>query len=334
MATKKSAPAASAAKLSKAEAAEYAKLLKFSNFKMTADSLDGKDERTICLAFLAENGVDDVDKEPIKEIFDYCLAFTTSSTPAIDDEEELDELAEEVDEEEETLDEEGDDDEETEPASTTKKAPTPTVKAKVTPAPKAVAKAETKVATSAPKAGFEKFDGRGNKAHASAMKAFLSAWFDFTKEYRLDFLKQGATIRMLLANSEPTIINFDEVKIDVATNKMSGNIYLNRFKSVDDIEPYIDEFVDDKKIGMFRGESHPSIKGVSSDELIKFFNEQPVLTIAKERAQGMDKKTGVNREAMEKKIQEETAAPKAKPAVAAKVSAGVSNAKVAAKPKK
>ena len=70
--------------LSASEKEQYLKLTQSPDFAKVAKSLKVSanptpaEAKAVCLAFLKKNEVDDVEKDPLNDIFDYCHAFTNS----------------------------------------------------------------------------------------------------------------------------------------------------------------------------------------------------------------------------------------------------------------
>lgn len=146
----------------------------------------------------------------------------------------------------------------------------------------------------------EKWNGRKNKQHLKMKDAFIEEFFS-EEEFQIDILKQGFTIRALGNNAKTTIFNFDELRI--VDDKLVGNLYCNRFKSVDDLCDFLqEEFQEpDKTVGMFRGESHPCIRKMSQDEVFAVFSSN-VMKEALKRSNITDVKMGKNREKLEETL--------------------------------
>jgi len=187
-----------------------------------------------------------------------------------------------------------------EPAKTaSKKTPEPAV----TKAKTEVKKTEVKPVTAAKTTGRtslpgEKFDARNNPKHKVYLKPFEKLFPE--ADFEITLLKQGFTIRVLGKNAPTTIFNFDELKI--SDGKLFGNLYTNRFRSVDDLKETLPEEYHEKEIGMFRMESHPSIRKVSQDELFDIFENSELIRVSLDRANAKDIKMGANREKLEETL--------------------------------
>lgn len=266
---------------------------------------------------LTAKGVTGLDDEPFENLVMYCEAFEISDSQ--NEEEQNDALAREVEEEDNTrrIADEEDDDEEELPA------PKKTAKqvAKPAPAAKQVAKPSVPTKATAPaKIGVDtKFDARNIPAHKEFL-AFLNDFFP-PAEVQYDLLKQGVTLRALMSNSRPTVLNFDEVRIH-ANGTVSGNVYFNKFKSVEDLLEFLpDGFEESHKMGMFRGETHPSVKALTQEEIIQIFTETEVVAETFRRVGKLDAKMSANREKMkEGLLSSEQKSAKQAPVVASKAS--------------
>lgn len=146
----------------------------------------------------------------------------------------------------------------------------------------------------------EKWNGRENKEHLKLKDAFVKDFFS-SEEFQVDILKQGFTIRALGNNAKTTVFNYDELRI--LDGKLIGNLYCNRFKSVDDLCEFLpEEFQEpDKVVGMFRGETHPCIRKMSQEEVFEVFNSD-VMKEALKRSNITDVKMGKNREKLEESL--------------------------------
>jgi hypothetical protein len=278
--------------------------------------------------FLATQEVNGVEDDPIQELVEMAEVFA-DEVPAAkaaaptklkkvvdepeDEEEELDAAIGDGDDDEEEEEEPEPEEEEEEeaPAKPTKKAVAPAAKATVKPAVKATPKEKEK--TGRESLPGEKFDARNNKKHEVYLKPFKE--FFPAEDFEITLLKQGFTVRVLGKNAKTTILNFDELKID--DGKLIGNVYTNRFKSVEDLMETLPEEYHEKKIGMFRMESHPSIRSVSQDELFDIFENSELVRLSLDRANAKDVKMGINREKLEETLNagtKATAKPAAKPA--------------------
>jgi hypothetical protein len=113
-------------------------------------------------------------------------------------------------------------------------------------------------------------------------------------------LKQGFTVRKLLKNNKPTIINFDELKI--VDGELFGNLYTNRLKNPEELISLLPESFEDREIGMFRGESHPCLRKATESEVIDILSETDLLEISIKRADGIDVKLGQAKEKLEQSI--------------------------------
>ena len=107
------------------------------------------------------------------------------------------------------------------------------------------------------------FDGRGNEDHLEQIEKLLEEFYP-KEEYEYKILKQGVTVRALLENARPTVVNYDELKI--VDGEFIGNLYFYKIKSVEELCTLIPESFHERKMGMFRGEAHPSLKKVTEEE--------------------------------------------------------------------
>ena len=297
-----------------------------------------EDARKKLIKYLADNEVDNVDDEPLVDLIGMAEAFYESGDE-MSPEEENDALAAEVsddDEEEEApeAEEEPEEEEEEEEAPAPVKKPAgKTVPAKKeTPAPvKTAAKPAAKTTAKAPVAKNPDnllFDARNNEDHKDFMAPFYEAFPE--EDFEIKILKQGFTIRSLGNNAPLTIFNFDELRI-IDNSHLRGNAYFNRLAKVEELEAFLpeelleqEEIKDGKKVdyidlfprGMFRAESHPSIKQVTTDQVLEIFGlsynakakdweatEDGYYSEAMTRATSTDKKMGDNRQKMEDKLE-------------------------------
>jgi len=149
------------------------------------------------------------------------------------------------------------------------------------------------------------FDARNKKDHMEYLE-FLHDHFPL-KKFQYDILKQGFTIRALGKNSKVTVMNFDELKL--VDGELLGNLYLNRFKSVEELTELLPDEYQEHEIGMFRGESHPCIKKVTSTDVLTIM-ESDVYKETIKRSSSTDTKMGANRQALEESLENKTTAPK------------------------
>lgn len=281
-------------------------------FKVIADEIEAikteEDFRKVMIDYLVKQELQDCDSDSTDDLIDYVTAFVEEPAPMIaetknkktiveeDEEELLDQLAEEV---------------KTEVIPTKGGVRTTTSKA-VHDSTKQ-SKVVTKTATSATTAkkptivkssvanGVEKFDARNNDDHKETFVVGFAQGLFPDPDYRIDILKQGFTVRAMLNNSQPTLFNYDNLKID--GGELIGDAYFNRFKSVEDLEAFLPKgFAEGRTIGMFRGESHPSIKAVSQQDWVMLVNH--LSTEVHKRAGLNDTRMGENRAAMESKFEE------------------------------
>jgi len=282
-----------------------------------------------------------IEDESFENLIMYCQAFGGESAEAAPDAlDEKDALAREVEQEDDDRKDEDDDEEELLPVAkktapvtakpAAKAAPVPPAK-KAAPAPapapaKAAPVAAVKKAAPAPAAKpvvqrgpapsvSIKFDGRNFEEHIEHI-SFLHAFFP-VEETQYDLLKQGVTLRALMTNTRPTVMNFDEVRINPDGTTI-GNLYLNKFRSVEELMTFLPEGFDENyKIGMFRGETHPSIKGISQEAIIDLFNNTLIVDETLKRVGKLDSKMGANRAKMVEQLKS-TDQKKAAPVAAAK----------------
>lgn len=281
---------------------------------------------------LSQYQVTGIEEESFENLIMYCQVFGGEEYPAEPSmSDEKDAIAREVEQEDDDrLDE--DDEEELLPVAK-KAAPKPATKQpakktmeKVAPAPKPAPAAAKKVVAApvskptvqrgpAPSASI-KFDGRNFDDHIEHI-SFLHAFFP-TEETQYDLLKQGVTLRALMSNTRPTVMNFDEVRIN-PDGTTTGNLYLNKFRSVEELMTFLPEGFDEKyKIGMFRGETHPSIKNISQEAIIELFNSTLIVDETLKRVGRLDSKMGANRVKMVEQLKSNEQKAKASPAAKTK----------------
>jgi hypothetical protein len=269
--------------------------------KLAAIGLTGikfeEQARKKLIGILAENEVTEVDDEELNDLIEMAEAFVEPST----EEAEAEEVEEEVESDIETDEELGELAEEVEEIDekATKKAPA-----------KPVAKATTTTAKKAPTpptrtANGEVFNARENKAHLKMLEAFRGA---LPKEdFNFDILKQGFTVRMLSKNTKPTIFNYDGLRI--IDGELVGDFYCNRFKKPDELIEVLPEAYQDRTIGMFRGESHPSIKKLTQTEVLDIIENSEVLAISLKKAGDIDQRMTNNREKLEESLNKGSKTP-------------------------
>lgn len=317
--------------------------------KIGITSTTEEDATAKILAFLAKNDVDNVEEEPLSQLIEMAEVFYDDAPAEVEDDEEAE------DEEAEEEAEEDEDEEPTPPVVVKKSAVKAVVKAAPVVAKKPAAKTKVEeidedeemdkvleeikdkkinvkkpvaapakaVAGRKTELNGDKWDGRNNKAHDAMIKGFRKRFNE--KEFQIDLLKQGFTVRVLGANAKTTIMNFDEVRID--GGKLVGNFYCNRFKNPEDLlailpEQYQAEGESEKNVGFFRGESHPCIRKVTEDELMDILDNSEFLNMSLSKASTTDIKMGKNREKLEESITK-PAAKKTTPVPAAKKPAPV-----------
>lgn len=279
------------------------------------------------MLFLQRQNVEGIEGEDFDNLILYCEAFAgeeINNAPTMDDE--ADALAREVENEDDEVaqsrqPEEEDDDEEELPIPPKKKPAAPTnVKRTTNPAPplkKAiapVAKTPTPRRVAPNASSTIKFNGRDEPKHIKHIE-FLQEFFP-ESETQYDLLKQGVTLRALMSNTRPTVMNFDEVRIN-PDGTVVGNLYLNKFKSVEDLSAFLPEgFADENRIGMFRGESHPSVKNLSQSTIVDLFRSTSIVAETMKRVGKIDKRMGDNRATMQENLK--STAQKAAPVQPAK----------------
>ena len=249
-----------------------------------------------------------IEDEELEILIDMLTEFESG-----EEEEELDELVEELDEEEFEEEEELEDDEDLEEeeeeeeivapvkkAGSVAKPNIPINKAK----PNIVAKTTQAVAKVVSKGSDDKFDGRENKKHLDLLKPF-KAYFPESEGFQFDILKQGFTVRMVTGNTKQTIFNFDGLRI--VDGGLLGALYCNRFKNVEELIEVIPEDYHDHEIGMFRGESHPCIRKVSTEDVVRILEETSFIELSMKKAGTIDKRMVDNRAKLENSL---TAKPK------------------------
>ncbi len=248
------------------------------------------------IEFLAKNDVAGVDGDPINDLIEMAEVFyepdieNAEEISDLNETEDLDDLAEEV---------------ATQPIIA-KKGVAATAKpgaVKPTAAKTAAAKVKS-VATDG-----EKFDARNNPAHDALLQPFRD-YFP-PEDFQIDILKQGFTVRVLGKNAKTTLLNFDELKIG-AKKELSGNLYTNRFKTPEDLLPFLPDIYHDREMGMFRAESHPSLRKITETELFDIFENSDFITESLNRASGKDAVMGANREKLEAVLNNTTAPAKKK----------------------
>lgn len=154
-----------------------------------------------------------------------------------------------------------------------------------------------------------RFDGRNIPEHLKFINPLKELFGE--EGYQYDILKQGVTVRKMGKNAKITVMNFDELKI--VDGELIGSLFLNRFKSVDELKDSLLEEYHEKEIGMFRGESHPCIRKVTMSELLEIMDsEGDVYKESLSRAGGTDSKMGVNRQKLEENLTNKKPAPSTK----------------------
>lgn len=143
------------------------------------------------------------------------------------------------------------------------------------------------------------FDGRNNPEHEALAMQMLEAlgYNEETSEIKL--LKQGFTVRLKLQNTKPTIMNFDELRVE--EDVLRGNLYCNKLKSEVELMKYLPVKYHAKKIGMFRGETHPSIKDINSMDVAVIFSGK-LRELAESRCSDEELAMTKNRAALEKQM--------------------------------
>ena len=308
-------------------------------FKIKAVTAEKAEKELV--AFLESQEVNDLEEDlGLDNLLDMAELFVDESEDTVDEEEEEVEtkptkkvvkkaavVEEEEDEEDEPIDDEDEDNDEEELEDEEDEEPAPKKTATVIKKKSAPAKTKeteeeldelaeevqktkpqggkAKTATPAKKVADNIFDARNNEDHLEYLE-FLNEHFP-TKKYQYDILKQGFTIRALGKNSKVTVMNFDELKL--VDGELMGNLYLNRFKSVEDLQEFLPDEYAEAEIGMFRGESHPCIKKMTSTDVLTIM-ESDVYTESVKRSSSTDTKMGVNRKALEESIENKAATPK------------------------
>jgi hypothetical protein len=248
--------------------------------------------------FLASNDVAGVEGDPINDLIEMAEVFyepapvKDNTSGKIKDLPETQEEIEEEDPETEDLDE------------LAEEVVTQKIGSKKTlPAAAKTAAAKTKKTVT----DGEKFDARSIPAHNALLQPFRD-YFP-ADEFQIDTLKQGFTVRVLGKNAKTTLLNFDELKLQ-KNKELIGNFYTNRFKSEEDLQKFLPEAYQDREMGMFRGESHPSIRKITQTELFDIFENSDFITETLQRASGKDVTMGVNREKLEQTLKSNAAGNK------------------------
>lgn len=277
-----------------------------------------EEARAHLVNFLHKQELKDIEDEELDNLITFYEAFKPEGENGVEDEDETEEIsaaiAREVNHEDAIKREDDEDEDEDEEviATPTKVVPVPKKAApisKTAPTKTAAKVSETPKRGPAP---VDKFDGRNVKEHAK-MLGFLREFFpDGADGFQFDLVKQGVTIRALMQNTRPTVLNFDEVRIN-PDGTLSGNVYFNKFKSVEELVQELPTDFQECKIGMFRGESHPSIKNLTQDELIQLLRETNILSITLSRVGKLDAKMSESRQKMKESL-ELPATKSAKPA--------------------
>jgi len=283
------------------------------------------------IKFLGDHDVDNVDDESLIDLINMADAFFSPESSS--------DAEEEVLEEEEDLDPDAlaNEVEELEEDEVAVKAP-----AKIAAKPVATKSAPAKAAPAVKKAPVPvgaagtRFDPAADDSHLSHLDIFKEVFSE--DEYDFKILKQGFTIRLKGDNALPTILNFDELRI--VDDTLRGNLYTNRLKNVAELEGFLpEELLEEVQVGegkkatyepkykrgMFRGESHPCIRAVTTEQVFAIlglyydeqeqgwsYDEGSLFEVSLSRATGSDQKMGENREKMEQKLQESNAKPKGK----------------------
>lgn len=283
--------------------------------------------RVKLVKYLKSQELDDIENDPLEDLIEFAKAYYEPEDE--EEEEDMEELEEDEDLEE--LDEEDEYDiladeveEDTEPdyekmlvkdlrkmcieKKLIKKNAAVNIRKKqpfldLLNPPKKEKKAKEKPKAKATRGvSVEKFDGRGNEDHFEHVEALVAKIFP-GKDFELKILKQGFTVRALLDNAKPTVINFDDLKFD-ADGELVGNLYFNKFKSEEDLIEFLPEKFHERKIGMFRGETHPSMKKVTEKEFKTLLSKKgSILSTTITRCKNEDGRLGTNRKNLEKSIE-------------------------------
>ena len=265
-----------------------------------------EEARKKLLAYLSERDISGIDNDPLVDLIEMAAVFKESEAQeeGVEEQEESAEETEEVVEEQEeevvappkktvakkpAVEEETEEELLEEVAEEVKTKPS----AKKTVAP--AAKKSTPVST----AEGERFDARNVEEHLNYLGSFQELFAD--ESFQIDLLKQGFTVRIVGKNAKTTIMNFDELRI--VDEKLVGNLYLNRFKSVEELLEFLPEQYHEREIGMFRGESHPCIRKMKEEEVMEILKDSEVLSESLKRANATDVKLGVNREKLEESLE-------------------------------
>lgn len=305
--------------------------LQGAQIKLLADAgIKGKktveEASTEVISRLEKHGLDKsvIEDEELEILIDMLNEFNGVEEEA----EELEELADEIEEEEELeeeleeeeLEEEEDLEEEFEEEPVVKKgAAKPTINKASTASAKTISKSTTaSVSKAKSSVASDKFDARNDSSHLEYLKPFKK-FFPEKDGFQFDILKQGFTIRFATGNTKQTILNFDEVRI--IDKGLTGNLYCNRFKNVDDLIKILPEELQDNEIGMFRGESHPCVRKITTEEILDVLENTDFKTISLSKAGAIDKRMVENRDKLESSlgIKKPAVAPVVKKPVAAPV---------------
>lgn len=174
---------------------------------------------------------------------------------------------------------------------------------------KVVAPAKKSTKQSAAKKTGRVWDGRASSEDMDLIKDFVG-FFSDTNQFDIKLLKQGITVRVLGKAAKQPIVNFDLLRVkEVDGNQViEGHLFMNRFSSPEDLIKVLEQshgdIVEDKEIGMFRGECHPCIRFVKLEEAIAIAaTDGAIHEESMKRALGIDKKQAENRKKLEEKME-------------------------------
>ena len=282
--------------------------------KMGFDGLTAvEDAQALLIDFLSVQGVDNLGEDSIDELIEYAAVFEDEVEQYLNDLESTEEtngdIEDDIVETKQVVnkkqvvskkpiveeDKEGEYDdlaEEVEKTAKPKVSKTLDTKKLQTSTNKVVKKT-----SSSKDSSNKKFDARNDENDLQYLEPFIELFPD--DKFSIDILKQGFTVRTVGKNAKITVLNYDELRI--TPDGLFGNLYANRLKSVEELQDLLPDAYDDFEVGIFRGESHPCIKKVTTEQVIDILNNG-LLQLSIERSGKTDNKMGANRQKLEESL--------------------------------
>jgi len=268
--------------------------------------------RTKMIEFLQENDIEDVDDDPMDELYLMVEAMYDGSDAELDDASEDDEEEDDVEEtdaddsdEDEEEDDEEEDDEEEEDEEDEEDDAEEVEKANDKVQKKTVAKAKKQATAKATASGTKKSSKRlnplENKEHAEkydGLKDVLNERGDFEFNF---IANGGVSIKHLGKNSKKVFLSFDSPKV-TKEGEIVGRVYLSSVRDEDVLQGLFGDDIETKK----SWSGNILIIGMPLEELVSTLDEnweefQAVL----DKLSKKDEKLGKNRAKLEKDLKAE-----------------------------